>query len=332
MLLKKLRSPEESAVYWSARLSSPEFTEEDKAEFFEWLNSSPRNQEAYIEVEQLSLSAAKVIAQQSITQQPITQQPEEANQNKSGLWYGVILASVLLIVVSGLLFNISKEPQHYVLATNIGKQKEFLLEDGSIIWLNTDTELHIQETTAHIAAQLVKGEAIFEVKRNTRRVFDVITDDGVVRVLGTQFSVKHLTESTLVTVIDGEVALGEKSDNSNHKKNFVTHSIITNNQELTLKGAKAGETPNQVNVETKLAWKSKRLIYANEPLDAVVADLNRYYIRKIYISDESLKDIKVVATLSIGNDVETTAAKLEKALSLGNISKHAKRPIRVGEK
>ena len=78
-----------------------------------------------------------------------------------------------------------------MITTAVGEQREMQLPDGSMIALNTDSQLEVTYGENYRDVRLLKGEALFEVTRDPARPF--IVDAGIRRVeaVGTAFVV-HL--------------------------------------------------------------------------------------------------------------------------------------------
>ncbi len=84
-----------------------------------------------------------------------------------------------------------------------------VLDDGSeVTRLSADTRLSEVERGPHaIRLRLEQGAAKFRVTRRPERVFEVLTADVSVRVLGTAFSVERRDDSVVVSVERGRVAV-----------------------------------------------------------------------------------------------------------------------------
>lgn len=90
-----------------------------------------------------------------------------------------------------------------------GAEMQVQLKDGTKVWLNSDSELHYPDNFAAGERRVyVKGEAYFEVAKDTRRPFIVSTDVSDIKVYGTQFNVNTRKEDIVVTtLVDGSVSV-----------------------------------------------------------------------------------------------------------------------------
>ena len=103
-----------------------------------------------------------------------------------------------------LLSRDSSQPLTY--STAKGENRTVLLDDGSVVYLNTRTTLSWQFDEDIRRVDLVEGEALFDVTPEVYRPFVVHAGAGVVRVLGTRFNVHRKNGSdVVVTVLEGRV-------------------------------------------------------------------------------------------------------------------------------
>ena len=64
--------------------------------------------------------------------------------------------------------------------TAVGERSTFTLSDGSIVTLNTNSELTVHYSDTRREARLARGEANFEVAKNRAKPFVVRAGDGLV--------------------------------------------------------------------------------------------------------------------------------------------------------
>lgn len=128
----------------------------------------------------------------------------------------MIAAPIVLAFVGWLVVSTNQSivtPINGVLfATEIGQQSQHLMKDGSVIWLNSNSEVTVDYSAQRRRVNLVKGEAHFEVAKDKTRPFEVYADDKLVRAIGTAFSVYKLNGSIEVLVSEGKVELALVGD------------------------------------------------------------------------------------------------------------------------
>jgi len=167
--------------------------------------------------------------------------------------------------------------------TEVAQIKDMKLDDGSLVTLGAASSLKVVFTQTERRIVLTRGEAFFEVARDTARPFLVNAGDTVVRVLGTQFDVHYGPDAVRVSVLEGRVEV-EKSEKP---------ARVLTAGEATVASVGEASPVNQVNVQDLGAWRSGRLVYVDARLREVIADVNRYYDGKVELADERVGDLQL---------------------------------------
>lgn len=192
------------------------------------------------------------------------------------------IAAVAAILIIGMLsvyyFTdvLPKNTNTVVAANSIEKGKEVLLSDGSKVWLNNGASLSFPEKFAENSRTVeLKGEAFFEVSRNPKKPFTVITKNSKTTVLGTSFNINSDEDSTEVIVTTGKVKVSDLENTSNQ--------IITSGYSAKVK--KEGVEKYELANLNYMAWKTGKFIFKETPIPQVVENLNKYYKKQIIIAD-----------------------------------------------
>lgn len=171
-------------------------------------------------------------------------------------------------------------------ATALGEQRVVALEDGSVVYLNTQSR--VRETYSSTARDiyLLEGQAIFQVKHDTSRPFRVHSDNAVVQAVGTKFDVRRVDGGVEVAVIEGVVKVSPANDApsapSSSQKLAAGESLSVD--------AKSGRTsaPQPIDINDVSAWQLRRLVFRKQTLATIAAEFNRYNRVKIRIEDEAV--------------------------------------------
>lgn len=188
------------------------------------------------------------------------------------------LAALVVALIGGgwLLSSGLLNGQSY--STVVGEMRSFELPDGSIIELNTRSQVRVRFTPQSRDIQLVAGEALFKVAHNPARPFRVQAGEAVIQAVGTQFNVYRRTEGTTVSVLEGVVRVSDKAVGLNSSQPLppARTEMVAAGQE-TLIGTNGHITaPALADTAKATAWRQRRLVFRADPLAEVAAQFNRY--------------------------------------------------------
>lgn len=186
--------------------------------------------------------------------------------------YWIAAASVILVMVSGLLYYFNSSVTVNTMAKEI---KKVSLNDGSVVTLNSSSGITYPRYFSANREIVLTGEAYFEVKRDVNHPFRVKSNRLLVQVLGTTFLVKNSGKVQHVLVNSGKVAVKDEQSGQS--------TVLTANQAVSVSdGAILKEPAN----ENDLAWKSGKLNFKDVPLQQVFTALEDYYHISIVVEND----------------------------------------------
>ena len=202
--------------------------------------------------------------------------------------------------------------------TERGEQRSLMLQDGSVIHINTLSEVSVRYTASLRELTLVSGEAMFEVAQDTNRPFRVIAGSAIVQALGTEFNVYRQEQQTDVSVIEGEVALlaaggtaGGPADieaphtmapaSRSGEPALTTRAVLSVGQGATILHDGTIRKVAAIDPVQPTSWMSRMLVFRNAPLAQVVREFNRYNDMQMRIDDQSIENIPLTAALRADN-------------------------------
>jgi transmembrane sensor len=201
-----------------------------------------------------------------------------------------------------------------------GSRSNVILADGSTVWLNAGSKLKysqyfgISDRTIYL-----EGEGFFNVEKDTKRPFTVVTSQLEIVALGTSFNVKSYPEEGYIqtTLVSGSVQVTrslykqEESGVVLEPNQQITYYKDTDRMLLTHESdarekekvqPKQERIPAQapprivmsrgIDPEIFTAWKDNRLIFDNEPFENIAVKLERRFGARIIIEDEEIKNKK----------------------------------------
>jgi transmembrane sensor len=196
-----------------------------------------------------------------------------------------------MVVVFGVAsvrwYQLYRAPEY---STDVGEQRSLRLSDGSTVELNSRSKLRVRFTRTERNVELIEGQALFHVAKNPARPFIVHSAQTSVRAVGTRFDVYKKPGGTVVTVIEGRVAV---TDSKGSAATPVASSTAGADQGDVMLSAgeqlavtpRATTKPMRANVAAATAWIQHQLILDNAPLAQVAEEFNRYSARKLVATD-----------------------------------------------
>ncbi len=150
---------------------------------------------------------------------------------------------------------------------------------------------------------LTSGQAEFEVTHELDRAFRVIAGSAEVLDLGTKFDVRLGHDATVVTVIEGRVAVGPSSmlenrgtvSSQNHPSRFVE---LRADQQISMSEGAWPATPVAVDAQNTTAWLRREIVFDHEPLERVAAEYNRYTAKPIEIATPALRNLQITGVFA----------------------------------
>ena len=147
-----------------------------------------------------------------------------------------------------------------------------VLNDGSAVHLNGDSQLSVNHNATFREVDLRKGQAYFDVAHEPSRPFIVNVDKVKVQVVGTAFDIDKLSDKTVIRVYDGIVKIIADK----------THTLIKG-EGIVLENNLWSQT-FRLTDEQLPAWRSGWLDIFNEPLYLTVERFSRYLQKPVEIN------------------------------------------------
>jgi transmembrane sensor len=111
----------------------------------------------------------------------------------------------VLAILGGTLMMLELSAPIYT--TALGEQRSMQFEDGSTVELNSRSKIRVKYSKQERDVELLEGQALFHVAHDAGRPFIVAVGSTRVRAVGTQFDVYKKSSATVVTVVEGRVAV-----------------------------------------------------------------------------------------------------------------------------
>jgi transmembrane sensor len=336
-----------AADWYVAHRAGP-LPESEREAFFAWLKASPVHIEEYLgiaaserglgeaaEEPKMSLSALVELARQDHSSSIIeltSGWPVVARAPKRAWiirpsWLGAALAASLSLAAIGVFWMRGGQwlglPKTY--QTAHGVQGVWRLPDGSTLQLDTDTAVTVRYSASARLLTLERGQAFFRVTHDARRTFRVVAGSVNMVAVGTEFDAYRRPDSTLITVLDGQVSISAEHNASADSLQGAMPQVLrlgAGQQVRVVEGVP--DAPAPADLRQAMSWLQSRVVFEQQPLGAVADEFNRYNSIIIAIDDAALRQLPVSGAFD-AHDIDSFAIFLS---SLDGV-KVARTPTRI---
>ncbi len=207
----------------------------------------------------------------------------------------IMVCSVMLIALSLVVFknfqDTKKSGQRLGLmrktSTERAEYKYILLPDSTQVWLNAGSTLdypeHFNDSTREVT---LVGEAYFDVKHAAEHPFIIHTGQIQTTVLGTAFNINAYSDQSniQVSVSRGKVKVS--------RGNQLIATLIKGQ---AVKVSQTGDTSQEKVLSTNsvAAWQQGNMVYDDETLADITADLQRVYNVNIQVVNHKILALRI---------------------------------------
>ncbi|MDB5418751.1 MAG: hypothetical protein JWP50_2170 [Phenylobacterium sp.] len=309
----------EAAAGWFVRLQGEDASGDDWLAFERWLAAAPAHARAYRRLERLwveveaqapAIAAAMDAPMVVPTDHPAPARrrarrattPRFANRRTWLAGAGALAASVALVVVM-VAERPPAQPPAMTYSAAPGTTRIIRLADGTQMRLNADSTLRVSLGSDARRVVLTDGEAAFDVTHDPKRPFLIAVGDRQVRVVGTEFNLRHRGGLTELTVRRGVVEVRPEAGAAPPVR-------VAAGQQLAHRDGAAATQVSPVDPGDAFAWTEGQLIYRDRPLSEVAADLARRFGRPISTADARTGDLRFTGVL-VTDDETAVMRRLE---------------------
>ncbi|WP_298904093.1 FecR family protein [uncultured Psychroserpens sp.] len=232
----------------------------------------------------------------------ISQKHTKVRQLNTNSWFIGIAASIVLFF--GLFFTLGDDVK--TIETNYGEYKTVALLDGSEVILNSKSTLTYNEDDwASNRTLTLDGEAYFKVKKGS--TFTVVTTNGEVKVLGTQFNVNSVSDLFEVVCFEGKVSVLSKGE---------THVLLPTYsvRRINGHGLETWETS-----EADPTWIHGESTFKSVPLNYVISALESQF--NVVIEAKNIDKTIIYTGSFTHSDLDTALKTVFKSLQIRYVEK-----------
>lgn len=295
---EELRDAVRAAARWYARLHAGAAgvgaaNEHERREWARWLAASPQHRRAWQEIENTLAQIGRVPADLA---GPALR--GAAAERRRLLRKLAVVAA--LSPLPWVAYRAGPWPLAADYRTRVGERRRLALPDGSLLALNTDSAVDVVFTELRREIRLRRGEILVATAPDPAaisRPFQVRTEHGLVRALGTRFTVRVAGERTTVSVLEDVVRITPGGGEP------VT---IAAGKRIVFDGAGAGAA-GRVDAGAG-SWLDGRLVAVDMPLAQLLDELGRYRAG-VLSCDPAIAGLKISGAFPL-DDTERALAAL----------------------
>lgn len=318
--------PQAQAAYWFAILQNEGASDAQAKAFSLWLSQDDAHKEAFDTIAAVFDAAARLGDDVDIL--ALRREALGLGLSKPKTLKAYVITAVAAVFLAAFALTVSNSsfvspfddavdkiataelsnPNNLLLATVVGEQLTRTLTDGSLIELNTDSEVRVQLTDTQRSVYLLRGQAMFSVAHDAARPFIVYAGDRRVTALGTMFEVRLDADNAQVTLLEGKVKVDEViiTDKARVKPMPKVVELLPGERYVSATDEHIQIAPTKI--QSELSWRDGRHIFVDEKISVIVSELNRYTDRKIIIGDSQIGDLKASANFKMGSTRSLSAA------------------------
>lgn len=320
------------AAAWAARIDAGPLSAQDEARLEQWLACDSRRRGAFMRMRAVALQSERAKALGA------NFDPKEfgASTNEDGLggpqtWsrrrYAVWSAASGIAACAAAVLAVTLIPRATPYESALGQVRTVTLEDGSVITLNTDTEIRVRFDDDRRTVELDRGEALFDVAKDRARPFTVGADGTSVMAVGTSFIVKKLNSADPVEILvrEGVVEVRRNVAAAKPVRMVANTRMVSSSTLAMISPTKLA--PDEVT--RALAWKAGRIAFEGDTLEDAAQAFTRYSDTRIIIQDPSVGREEITGLFASNDPVGFARAA---ALSLNLKTTVALNEVRLSRK
>lgn len=187
-------------------------------------------------------------------------------------------ASVLLLLAGGsTVYLLQQTPaEHWTVMNNVRHTaREIQLQDGTTVWLKPGSSISYSDRFGEAERNVkLRGEAYFDVFRDTLKPFRVLTDNITTKVLGTMFNIKayEFEENIQIVLTEGAVQVSLQDKDKRRELGRMQPGEMLNFDKV-----KNNTSINAIRNTGEDLYKGNKLVFHNTTIEEALTRISQVY-------------------------------------------------------
>lgn len=220
----------------------------------------------------------------------------------AAVFIGTLVLNTIVINYYNPMKSADQNSAFATITSPRGQITSMTLFDGTTVWLNSGSSLKYSNQFGISKREVtLEGEALFEVKKDQKKVFVVNLGTSSIEVHGTVFNAKNYPLEKEVVLLEGKVDFlnqGKLVEMSPNDRIIVNK----NTEQITI---------DQVNAPDYKSWIGGKINFDNETLEDLVLRLERWYDIEFEFEKPNIKHYKFSGVINKDKSLAYTLRIIE---------------------
>ena len=203
----------------------------------------------------------------------------------------------------------SRDKEENILTTPRGGEFKVVLEDGTEVWLNAESQLRYPDEFEGAERRVeVSGEAYFRVAKDEQRPFYVETAGQLIRVTGTEFNVSSYSDNqqVLTTLVSGGITTRLLNGNGGEL-------VLTPGHQTVMQMGSDKICVRSVDTDIVTSWTRGKFVFEDQTLEQMMRTLSRWYDFEYEFADDDSRQTVFMGSMPRYGNFSEVLEILEKS-------------------
>lgn len=220
-------------------------------------------------------------------------------QGRLAPWWMKAAAVIAVLLIGTVVLYYVRKPDYTYISTPYAATKAVWLPDSSEVVLNANSSIRFNSRRTGGKREVwLTGEAFFKVrhieKAGEAQPFAVYAGDAMIEVLGTEFNVKSINNTTGVLLQKGKVRFSAPAGKAS--------TIMQPNEYCQYSAAQGKITARRANPVLFTSWLEKKYRFEKATVQDVCETLREYFGFEFIIRNDKLNSLTISGTLELQNE------------------------------